>query len=140
MVRISGPDSMTSLMTSRLQIGVWLLVLGLLVACDSSQPQKAVGGGPVPAEFQVGETKFNSSCAACHGKEAAGTDHGPPLVHKIYEPNHHGDPAFQRAVANGVRAHHWEFGNMPKIEGVTPEDVDQIVKYVRWLQRQAGIQ
>jgi mono/diheme cytochrome c family protein len=127
-------------MTSRLQIGVWLLVLGLLVACDSSQPQKAVGGGPVPAEFQVGETKFNSSCAACHGKEAAGTDHGPPLVHKIYEPNHHGDPAFQRAVANGVRAHHWEFGNMPKIEGVTPEDVDQIVKYVRWLQRQAGIQ
>jgi len=29
---------------------------------------------------------------------------------------------------------------MPKIDGVTPEDVDQIVKYVRWLQRQAGIQ
>jgi mono/diheme cytochrome c family protein len=140
MARTSGPDSVTSLMTSRPQIGAWLLVLGLLVACDSSQPRQAVGGGPVPAEFQVGETKFNSSCAACHGKEAAGTDHGPPLVHKIYEPNHHGDPAFQRAAANGVRAHHWEFGNMPKIEGVTPEDVDQIVKYVRWLQRQAGIQ
>ena len=29
---------------------------------------------------------------------------------------------------------------MPKVDGVTPEDVDQIVKYVRWLQRQAGIQ
>jgi hypothetical protein len=28
---------------------------------------------------------------------------------------------------------------MPKIEGVTPEDVDQIINYVRWLQRQAGI-
>jgi hypothetical protein len=28
---------------------------------------------------------------------------------------------------------------MPKIEGVKPEDVDHIVKYVRWLQRQAGI-
>ena len=131
---------MTSLMTSRLQIGVWLLVLGLLAACDSSQPKQAVGGGPVPGEFQVGETTFNANCAACHGKQAAGTDHGPPLVHKIYEPNHHGDPAFQRAAANGVKAHHWEFGNMPKIESVTPEDVDQIVKYVRGLQRQAGIQ
>ena len=120
MARTSGPDSVTSPMTSRPQIGAWLLVLGLLVACDSSQPRQAVGGGPVPAEFQVGETKFNSSCAACHGKEAAGTDHGPPLVHKIYEPNHHGDPAFQRAATTGVRAHHWEFGNMPKIEGVTP--------------------
>jgi mono/diheme cytochrome c family protein len=94
----------------------------------------------VPAEFQVGETTFNTNCAACHGKQAAGTDHGPPLVHKIYEPHHHGDQAFQLAAANGVRAHHWEFGNMPKVDGVTPQDVDQIVKYVRWLQRQAGIQ
>ena len=93
----------------------------------------------MPGEFQGGEAKFNANCASCHGKQAAGTDHGPPLVHKIYEPNHHGDPAFQRAAANGVKAHHWEFGNMPKIEGVTSEEVDQIVKYVRWLQKQAGI-
>ena len=131
---------MVTVMTSRSQIGIWLLVLGLFVACDSSQPKQAAGGGPAPAELQAGETKFNANCAACHGSQAAGTDHGPPLVHKIYEPNHHGDPAFQRAAANGVKAHHWEFGNMPKIESVTPEDVDQIVKYVRWLQRQAGIQ
>ena len=129
-------------MTSKLQIGVWLLGLGLLAACDSSQPPKpAVGSsGPVPAEFQTGETTFNANCSACHGKQAAGTDHGPPLVHKVYEPNHHGDEAFQRAAANGVKAHHWEFGNMPKIDAVKPDDVDQIVKYVRWLQRQAGIQ
>ncbi|HKO29592.1 MAG TPA: cytochrome c [Nitrospiraceae bacterium] len=128
-------------MTSRLQIGVWLLGLGLLAACDSSQPiQQAVGSSPVPTEFQVGETIFNTNCAACHGKQAAGTDHGPPLVHKIYEPNHHGDPAFLRAASEGVKAHHWQFGNMPKIEAVTSGDVDQIVKYVRWLQRQAGIQ
>ena len=136
----NGPDSMKIPMTSRLQIGVWLLGLGLLVACDSSEPKPAVVGGPVPTEFQTGETLFNANCAGCHGKQGAGTDHGPPLVHKIYEPNHHGDPAFQRAAVNGVTAHHWEFGNMPKIEGVTPGDVDQIVKYVRWLQRQAGIQ
>ena len=38
-----------------------------------------------------------------------------------------------------MRAHHWEFGNMPKIEGVTPADVEQIIRYVRWLQREAGI-
>ena len=135
-----GPDSMKITMTSQLQIGVWLLGLGLLVACDSSQPTQAVVSGPVPVEFQTGETTFNANCAACHGKQAAGTDHGPPLVHKIYEPHHHGDQAFQLAAANGVKAHHWEFGNMPKIEGVTPENVDQIVKYVRWMQRQAGIQ
>ena len=94
----------------------------------------------LPAELQAGETKFKANCAGCHGEQGIGTIQGPPLVHKIYEPNHHGDAAFQRAAANGVRAHHWNFGNMPKIESVTTQDVDQITKYVRWLQRQAGIQ
>ena len=141
MARTSGPDSMKIPMTKKLQIGVWLLGLGLLAACDSSKPPKPIAAsGPVPAEFQAGETTFNANCSACHGKQATGTDHGPPLVHKVYEPNHHGDQAFQYAAANGVKAHHWEFGNMPKIDAVTPADVDQIVKYVRWLQRQAGIQ
>jgi hypothetical protein len=60
-------------------------------------------------------------------------------VHKIYESNHHGDAAFQRAAAQGVRAHHWNFGDMPKITSVTPADVDDIVKYIRTLQHQAGI-
>jgi mono/diheme cytochrome c family protein len=140
---ISNTDSMKITMPKRFQIGVWLLGLSLLVACDSSQPtqpMQTTAIGPVPTEFQAGETTFNANCAACHGIQAAGTDHGPPLVHKVYEPNHHGDQAFQRAAANGVQAHHWQFGNMPKIESVTPGDVDQIVKYVRWLQRQAGIQ
>ncbi len=113
-----------------------LLVAGLSSACaDGSTTQNAA----VPAEFRTGEAKFKANCAGCHGERAAGTAQGPPLVHRIYEPNHHPDITFQRAAANGVRAHHWNFGNMPKIDGVTPEDVDQIIRYVRWLQRQAGI-
>ncbi len=122
-------------------LGLCLLLTGL-AACDSgatnpASPQSS--GSGAPADVQPGEAKFNANCAACHGARGVGTSQGPPLVHKIYEPNHHADVAFQRAAANGVRAHHWEFGNMPKIESVTPEDVDQIIRYVRWLQKQAGI-
>lgn len=94
---------------------------------------------PVPGELEEGEAKFNTFCSRCHGAQGRGTDNGPPLVHKIYEPNHHADMAFQRAAARGVKAHHWKFGNMPKIEGVGPEDVTHIIGYVRWLQKQAGI-
>ncbi len=93
----------------------------------------------VPTEFKDGEEKFNASCSPCHGTQATGSAQGPPLVHKIYEPSHHADFAFQRAAAQGVKAHHWKFGNMPKIEGVTADDVTQIIGYIRWLQRQAGI-
>ena len=105
----------------------------------SSPPILAKAATPLPAELEEGKAKFNNFCARCHGPQGQGTNNGPPLVHKIYEPNHHADMAFQRAAAQGVRAHHWKFGNMPKIDGVVPEDVSQIIGYVRWLQRQAGI-
>lgn len=91
------------------------------------------------AEF--GRTAFEANCASCHGVNAAGQDGvAPPLVHKIYEPNHHGDASFLLAVKNGVRAHHWRFGNMPQIKGVEDSEVRQIVTYVRELQRANGIQ
>ncbi|MDH4361509.1 MAG: cytochrome c [Nitrospirota bacterium] len=111
-------------------------------AGESSVPAplaQITGETELPAEFKEGETKFNAFCSPCHGAQGKGTNQGPPLVHKIYEPNHHADMAFQRAAAQGVKSHHWKFGNMPKIEGVTPDDVTQIIGYIRWLQRQAGI-
>ena len=91
------------------------------------------------ATLAVGQRLFDVSCALCHGPAASGTQQGPPLVHVIYEPNHHSDASFQRAAAQGVRAHHWNFGDMPPVPGVTPDDVAKIVAYVRHLQRQAGI-
>ncbi|WP_289151130.1 cytochrome c [uncultured Salipiger sp.] len=91
-------------------------------------------------EAQVGERAFGAVCADCHGENAAGKEgFGPPLVHKIYEPSHHGDMAFFLAAERGVQAHHWSFGNMPPQQGLTRADVAGIVTYVRELQRANGI-
>ena len=89
---------------------------------------------------QIGQLGYEAKCAACHGANAAGQDGvAPPLVHIIYEPSHHGDEAFQRAAELGVRGHHWPFGNMPAVEGVTRGDVTMIIAYIRELQRSNGI-
>ena len=90
-----------------------------------------------PADIVPGERLFTSNCAGCHGIRAAGSDRGPTFLSKIYAPDHHGDVAFERAPQQGVRAHHWSFGDMPKISGVTPEDVREIIRYIRWLQTEA---
>jgi len=128
--------------------GILFLFIGVGCSENGTNAGESSVSGPtapiseqneLPAEFKEGETKFNAFCSPCHGALAKGTNHGPPLVHKIYEPNHHADMAFQRAAAQGVKSHHWKFGNMPKIEGVTADDVTQIIGYIRWLQRQAGI-
>jgi len=87
----------------------------------------------------AGEKLFAASCARCHGTHAAGSRHGPPLVHRIYEPSHHGDGSFYRAVARGVRAHHWKFGNMPPVPGLSGQDIRAVVAYVRALQAANGI-
>ena len=52
---------------------------------------------------------------------------------------HHGDAAFLLAVRNGVRAHHWRFGDMPPQPGLTGAEVAAITAYVRELQRANGI-
>ena len=89
---------------------------------------------------QEGETAFNARCASCHGDNAAGRDGtAPPLVHRIYEPGHHGDRAFFIAAQLGVRSHHWSFGDMPPVEDITEEEVTAIVTYVRALQCANGI-
>lgn len=93
------------------------------------------------SEAQIGKTAFDAVCADCHGDNAAGRDgYGPPLIHKVYEPSHHGDMAFQLAVQRGVPAHHWSFGNMPPQDGLTQGDVKAITTYVREVQRANGIQ
>jgi cytochrome c len=89
---------------------------------------------------QSGKRGFEAKCAACHGVNAAGQDGvAPPLVHKVYEPSHHGDESIQRAASLGVRAHHWPFGNMPAVEGLTRGDIKMIIAYIRELQRANGI-
>ncbi len=109
------------------------------------------GNGPpiakvnLPATFstgaQLGQQTYEANCAACHGRNAAGqAGIAPPLVHVIYEPGHHGDESFHRAVVFGVRAHHWRFGNMPPVKGLTRREVTGLVAYVRELQRANGIQ
>ena len=119
-----------------------------LLRNTGTAPSAGTDGGPM-VEITVpdlslnarkGKQAFEANCIACHGANAAGRDgSGPPLVHKTYEPGHHGDAAFILAARRGVQSHHWRFGNMPPVENVSDEALVQIVAYVRELQRANGI-
>ncbi|WP_083805797.1 c-type cytochrome [Roseobacter sp. SK209-2-6] len=95
---------------------------------------------PLEGNAAVGARIFENACATCHGSNASGIEGaGPPLVHKIYKPSHHSDESFQRAVARGVKSHHWRFGDMPRITGLTRGDVTMVIAYIRQVQRANGI-
>lgn len=88
----------------------------------------------------AGQAAFGSYCGTCHGAAAGGTADGPPLVHPLYNPNHHSDNAFIRAARQGSQAHHWNFGDMKPVPDVTDEELGALIQYVRELQRANGIE
>lgn len=113
-----------------------LLIVGANFASAQPAPQPTAGLMPNPAQ---GKRLFDKHCATCHGEDLKGSDKGPPFLHPVYEPSHHGDGSFQAAVRQGVRAHHWQFGSMPPIQVVSPDEVAHITAYVRQQQRRVGI-
>ena len=116
------------------------LVLWLLLGPPPKGPTVAVTPPGALSELAAGgKEPFGRFCARCHGENAGGTDQGPPLVYRIYEPSHHADLAFVRAARRGVRAHHWPYGDMPAVAGVSDDELGAIVRYVRELQRANGI-
>jgi len=128
------------------KIAIALVVVGGvgIVAYNMFRGGAGVGAAVIePATLSTlasaGKALFKGNCARCHGPQANGTNLGPPFVNDIYNPGHHPDEAFFFAARNGVRAHHWPFGNMPPVAGITDAELAAIVKYVRELQEANGI-
>lgn len=118
----------------------WMLTDERQPAAGEGAPIVEVKVPDLDEAARLGEQAFNENCASCHGADATGQEGvAPPLVHKIYEPSHHGDQAFFLAAKQGVRAHHWRFGDMPPVEGITDPEIERIVTYIRTLQRANGI-
>ena len=118
----------------------------VLLACSDTQdaaPSDTVNAAAeevaaIPAGAD-GATVYQARCASCHGADLRGTDDGPSQLSIVYEPGHHGDAAYRSAIRNGAVQHHWNFGNMPAVEGITDAEVKMVTAYVRELQRANGI-
>ena len=130
---------------------VTALVLLLAMGCGEESASEDEAAGPsdagvseasgisLSAMGRQGEGLFDANCSVCHGEKAAGTNQGPTLIDRIYHPGHHSDASIRNAVSRGVQQHHWVFGDMAPVAGVSTDDVEKIICYVRELQRDAGI-
>lgn len=110
----------------------------LLGACTASDGDDARASTPFTGSD--GAALYAQACASCHGADLRGTDTGPPFLNAIYRPGHHADTSFFLAVRSGARSHHWNFGNMAPVPGLSDAQIDAIVQFVRLQQRAAGIE
>lgn len=143
--RRSAPTASTSLVQHRAVdpghrtrpalAGIGLIaVIFLLGACGGSE------GSADEQPKASGSQLYAQNCASCHGADLGGTSKGPSHLSQVYEPNHHPDAAFRSAIAGGAQAHHWNFGDMPPVEGLTEEEVDAIISFIRDQQGTLGFE
>ena len=122
---------------------VILLLSGLFlispISANHNNSHVDVKVGSLSAAASKGKIVFNTNCASCHGVNASGGMGGPPLIHNIYNPGHHANQSFINAVRNGVRQHHWNFGDMPAQQHVAFGDMVFLLKFIREVQEQNGI-
>ncbi len=116
---------------------VVLVVVALVVACGSDEPQS---GPSASGDVVRGAEVYASSCASCHGADLRGTDKGPSHLSIVYEPSHHGDASFRSAIANGSPQHHWDFGDMDPVDGLSDDDVEAVIAFVRTEQERLGFE
>ena len=42
---------------------------------------------------------------------------------------------FVSAIRNGVRSHHWSFGDMAPVENISDDEILKVIGYIRFIQR-----
>lgn len=112
-----------------------IVIVVAVVLSGGDSPEPIEPGSP--EQLAAGKEVFLQNCATCHGDELQGGLAGPPLIDEIYEPSHHPDSAIRAAIANGVTPHHWNFAGMPPIRGLSEDDVEAVIAYIRDVQQEA---
>ena len=98
-------------------VALGALVLGLATSTASSADSSA--------------DLFKQKCAMCHGENGAGKAKVPAL--SSAEVQQKSDADFKTAIEKGVKT---DKGMMPGYGGkLTPEQIDELVKYVRSLKK-----
>jgi mono/diheme cytochrome c family protein len=109
----------------------------LAAACGSDDGGTAPGDGTASAD---GAAVYAASCSSCHGADLRGTNRGPSQLSIVYEPAHHSDDSYRSAIANGVQPHHWNFGPMPPVRGLSEVEVEAVIAFIRSVQERDGFE
>ena len=61
------------------------------------------------------------------------------MIARVCHLGRHPDFSIRNAVNQGVKQHHWVSGDMPPVADVSSDDVENIIRYVRQMQRANGV-
>jgi mono/diheme cytochrome c family protein len=106
-----------------------LLTATLITACAVKPKNK------VPDEYIAGQAKFHEVCANCHGPDAMGGKKAPKLIQGKFVASNYSNQRIARTIINGSSS-----AAMPSQKRkVSEEEIYEIIKYLRYSQKDAGL-
>ena len=107
------------------------LVAVILIALTSCSPKPTI---KVPAEFESGQNNFHRVCANCHGADALGKQtRAPGLIDPEYFSENFSDEEMYKQIIEGSDKMRSQRSK------VSDPEVAEIIKYLRYSQKAAGI-
>jgi len=100
-----------------------LLVFSIGVSLAKQKPSKPASLGAVG-----GRNAYNDSCAGCHGLDGRGSDKAVNIAEGS-EVQHLSDAELSTVIAKGVPG-----TGMPAFRNLSPKQIGELVRYLRWLQ------
>ena len=89
----------------------------------------------VPEAYKKGQQAFHKICSNCHGSDAMGKNtKAPRLIDAEYLANNFSDEDLRDTILNGTDK------MPPQKKNVTPEEIVEIIKYLRYSQKTAGLE
>ena len=108
---------------------VFIIIMVSIIGC-TIKPQKSV-----PDDYVAGQKYFHQVCAKCHGPDAAGGSKAPTFLQEKFHPTNFPNGRIAKTILNGSSS-----GAMPSQKNkVNDEQIREIIKYIRYSQREAGV-
>lgn len=109
----------------------YVFSFALVFFLTSCTPQPTL---EVPQEFKAGQKHFHKICSNCHGSDAMGKQtKAPRLIDVDYLPQEFSDDDIRDTILNGT-------DKMPPLKNnVSREEVEAIIKYLRYSQQAADL-
>jgi len=109
-----------------------ILIAITLISTYSCAPKPKL---EVPEKYKKGQNAFHKICSNCHGSDAMGKHtQAPRLIDEEYLSPNFTDDDIRETILNGTDK------MPPQRKNVSKEDVVEIIKYLRYSQKAAGLE
>ena len=89
----------------------------------------------VPEPYKAGQKAFHKVCSNCHGSDAMGKHtQAPRLIDEEYLAPNFADEEIRETIINGTDK------MPPQRKNVTDKEITEIIKYLRYSQKTAGLE